>query len=284
MQSKLPLEVRENIYAHLFDASHPRAVAHHETSENLFLAPSDIFHNEWIFDKKVMGETTSQEIQGQVLRTTPIYFRGRAKFFLNVQDLLDIKLSSGEEVKDLIRHLRVYLRVERFQDEKREILDANGILPMRNLFTEAQLELGMYKTYEARLHALTSLPFRSHSIKLEICVLYERLRYKEADEADRVEYNLVETARVALVRAERAGAVDVKVRLEDVGTGVKIDVREICSDVGGEVSKHAHCVPACYRQEMRERLIQHTTAKPRTTLRPPRHLACNHLPHLLSRT
>lgn len=208
----------------------PRIVPQNESEENSYrwtagLDATDIFHNEYMFDEKVMGLSISREIQDHCLRTTPVYFRGGSKY-PDVLELLNIQLSSGKHVRELVRHLRVYLRLERFQTEIRQVRDTPSIFPINNLFTDAQLELELYKTYAGRLDAVASLPFKDHKIRLEICVFHNHVWYTGIEETERVKHNFFNTVRQAYGRAKGAGA-NVCVRWEDVETGVRVDANEL---------------------------------------------------------
>jgi hypothetical protein len=60
---KLPIELREKSYESLFDSTLPRTVPQHESEDNPGhwsvraggSDATDIFHNEYIFDEKVMA-------------------------------------------------------------------------------------------------------------------------------------------------------------------------------------------------------------------------------------
>ena len=226
IQTRLPIELREKVYESLFDHDVPRAVPKSEDANNTHrwnntLDATDVFHNEYIFYEKVMGLVISQEVQDICFRTTPIYFRG-CKSFPDVNDLLSIQLPSGKHCRDLVRHLRVYLRFEHFQNEKAvELLSQPTILPPNSLFTEAQLELEMYKAYSARLDALAQLPSQTHKIKLEICVLYGRIWGRLGGDEERVRCNLFETVKSVYYHAKRAEA-DVSVHWEDFESGERM--------------------------------------------------------------
>jgi hypothetical protein len=155
-----------------------------------------------------------------------------------VLELLNIQFSSGKRVRELVRHLRVYMRFERFETEKRDVTDTSAIFPIQNLFSHTQLKLEIYKTYAARLDALKSLPFNAHQIRLEICVFYNRAWYAGVEQTMRIKHNLFELVRPAYFRAKKDGA-DVRVHWENVETGARVDANELYDiDVldSGEVS------------------------------------------------
>jgi hypothetical protein len=190
----------------------PRAVPRSESAGNSqkqtdCIYVTDIFRDgEYMFQDKLMGKEAIQEIEEAFFRTIPIYFRGCAKF-PDVSQLLDARLPSGRQVRDIIRYLRVYLRFERFQSKKRAATSNHlSIVAPTSLYTDAQLELEMYKVYSARLDALAQLPFQAHKIKLEICVFYGR-------DDERARYNLFETVKPAYYLVKEAGA-DVSVQWE----------------------------------------------------------------------
>ena len=252
MQTKLPLELREEIYLSLFDRDIPRAVPQTEDARdtqrlNSRVNASEVFHNEYIFDEEVMGPVTGQEIQETCLRRTPIYFRGCARF-PDVHQLLDYQLPSGRYVRDIIRHLRVYLRFEHFQDDVAAAYRSAqpAILPINSLFTEGQLELEMYKIC-LNLNGLKQLPFQSHKIKLEICIFYESERYRNTGNDIRVRYNLFEAVKPAYYRARNAGA-NVSVHWEDFaerGNEGRMDATELY-DADAEAWIHVRTVrPQC---------------------------------------
>lgn len=181
-----------------------------------------------------MGPSISQEIQHQFLRTTPIYYRG-GKNYPDVRELLVIQISSGKQVHELIQLLRVYLRFERFQTEKSKTAETFANLPIHKIFTNAQLELEMYKSYSARLDGLSLLPFKRHKIQLELCVFHASNWYTSSGDEGLFKYNLFETVRPAYIRAKEAGA-HVSVRWEDFTTGACVDVNEHFDLACGEVS------------------------------------------------
>lgn len=172
---------------------------------------SDIFQGDYIFDKEIMGVATSQEIQETFLRTTPIYLRGCSEY-PDVKQLLDVPLSSGKHVRDIVRHLRVYLRFERFTQEQEAV--RLGIISSSCLFQEGQFESAFFKTYSARLDGLDQLPFKDHKIKIELCVFRnERPLHLDADD-ERDRSNLYETVKPAYYRARSTGA-DISVHWEN---------------------------------------------------------------------
>jgi len=218
MRTKLPLELREKISLSLFDRDVPRTVSRTESETDTQTSTSrvhasDIFHDEYIFDEKVMGFSTSQEIQETCLRTAPIYFRGCSPLS-DVERLVCVHFPYGN-VGDIIRHLRIYLRFEHFQRDKTKAATQPAILPPYSLFTEAQLELEMYKKNSTCLDALAKLPFLAHKIKLEICIFYSGGSQRNSQENIRTRYNLFETVKPAFYRLKNAGA-DVSVHWEDI--------------------------------------------------------------------
>jgi hypothetical protein len=189
----------------------------------------DIFHGEYIFDRKVMGVPTSQEIQEAFLRTTPIYFRGVATY-THVKQLLDVQLSSGKYVRDLVRHLRVYLRFERFATDRSSV--SSSVVPLESLFSASQLEVALYQSYSGRLDGLEQLSLRDHKIKLEICVFYFFNVYdsRDSEEDCRMRCNLFQTVKPAYYKAKSAGA-DVTVHWEEINVvesvGTCVDATEL---------------------------------------------------------
>jgi hypothetical protein len=175
---------------------------------------SDIFYGEYIFDRKVMGVPTSQEIQEAFLHTTPIYFRGVATY-THVKQLLHVQLSSGKYVRDLVRHLRVYLRFERFPTERSSV--SSSIVPLESLFSASQLEVALYQAYSGRMDGLEQLSLRDHKTKLDICVFYFFNVYdsRDSEEDSRIRCNLFQTVKPAYYNAKSAGA-DITVHREEV--------------------------------------------------------------------
>jgi hypothetical protein len=235
------MELREKVYEFLFDSNIPRTVPQNDDANTKTLTPrkslstTDIFHDEYIFNPNILGPVLSSEIQALVLRTTPIYFRG-CVLCPDVAELLDMQLASGDYVRDLIRHLRVYLRFDRFHTEKTNeaVPSWLSILPRKALFTPLQLKMEIYKAYSARADGIMRLPFREHTIKVEMCVFYKSAARSRDAEGERVRFNLFETVRRAYKCAKREGA-HVSVRLEDIEKGDGGDASALYDESEAEV-------------------------------------------------
>jgi len=218
---KLPFELREQIYRLLFDEGTPRTVPRSESTANASKArgcmdASEIFQGEYIFDDDIMGVATSQEIQEVFLRRSPIYFRGCTEY-PNVQQLLDVELSSGKRVRDLVRQLRVHLRLERFEHERH--VTNFGIISTHSIIRAMNVETAFYDTCSARLNALDQLPFGDYKIKIEICVFHREYKQDpfsgDDTEVVRVRCEFFETVKPAYHQARNAGA-EVSVHWEDL--------------------------------------------------------------------
>ena len=128
IHASLPLEVRESIYEHVFDISEPIVIPRMEhpkvkivngrlqygsagACEHAKAMREELnpFMQNYCFSVAVMGSPVSTEFQNLVLRKTPFYFRG-SRTSPNVRQLLNTEIPPGVYFRDLVRHLRVYLR------------------------------------------------------------------------------------------------------------------------------------------------------------------------------
>lgn len=162
----------------LFDPIIPRLVPKDEDAQSPAnagtskrkLDTSHVSHNEFMFDKSIMGPACSEEIREIFLRTTPIYFRGSASV-CDVGQFLDIQLSNGKPFFDPIRNLRFYLRLEDVEQVRQSGTPALPISPVSTI-TAAELELNTYKAWSASLDGRKQMPFGAHTVKLQICILH----------------------------------------------------------------------------------------------------------------
>jgi hypothetical protein len=145
VQTKLPIELREQVYQSLFDRDIPRVVPKSRSARNDqdYMEVREIFPDGYVFDQKIMGVATVREIQETLLRTTPIYLR-EDTYYSSLRQLLNTKLSRGRYVRDFIRYLRVYLDFDQFtSDRKRSV--SSRVVPLKSLFSTAQLEAALYE-------------------------------------------------------------------------------------------------------------------------------------------
>jgi hypothetical protein len=123
------------------------------------------------FDSHVVGPHISEDIQELALRKTPFYFRG-CRNAPNVKSFLDIQFQNGTQIRDYIRHLRVYLRCDNFSGAAVYEQTPNSSRTKHTLLPIETGEEARYAMYASRLRGVHTLNYTKHKIRLEICVFY----------------------------------------------------------------------------------------------------------------
>ncbi|CAE7024192.1 hypothetical protein P3342_005370 [Pyrenophora teres f. teres] len=226
MRAVLPSELRENVYKHIFDTTNPIVVPRLDKVKSVTPInrihcgvkreqsstkqdPMDPFAFDYYFSPAIMGLPTSIDIQDLAFRKNPFYFRG-CRNSPKVTDFLDLKVQSGKHIRDLVRHLRVYLRCEDFE---RDVIYETQVVPPTTIKVSASIiqtmdEPATYAQYRSRLDGLQTLNYANHKIVLEVCVFYKQ---HTLDSVDNVKLNLFECVHSVYHDAKQAGA-DVRVR------------------------------------------------------------------------
>jgi len=223
-------------------------VKHSHPSSMVNVAPVDLdpFGKDPFFDdSRILGPDISAEIRKFYLRKTPLYFRG-AQNAEDIEPLLSAFVSHGTMVRDCVRHLRIYLRCENFDDDLDRYLAG---VPSVFESSEEEIAYGerqLYNMYSKRLRPLQDLPFEASKIKLEICIFHsldERVflcpgtKFRHETRM----YNLLEAVKPTYFLA-RAGA-EVTVRCENFFTGAGSDMTwalEANSEAWKGVSRRIH--------------------------------------------
>ncbi|KAF1925451.1 uncharacterized protein M421DRAFT_398714 [Didymella exigua CBS 183.55] len=177
--STLPIELRKNIYDYL--------MIHVNTAARVVLPIPDVsdehlFPQFPIFDEDIMGPAVSAEIKDTFICKTSFYYRGPLHG-VDLDMLLDHPLPSGSLMRDLIRHLRVYVRYDSLPYEK----DLSG--EEKRMRSRASS-----RVFGASLAALSSITYKTCKVEIEICALVTF----EADEKPiAAAYNLLESVKPA---------------------------------------------------------------------------------------
>jgi hypothetical protein len=218
------------IYGYLVDIHVPRVVPKSEEHSQMNMLPRrgnaepqmDInpFRDEYLFDVHFMESDTSNEIRAYFLKRTPLYFRG-SHFPDDLTRLLDLPTLPRRKLRDLIRHLRVYLRCEALISDT-QALRAEFCPPWLSEDEKIdRSERQVYDGYRARLEVLRNLPYKNNKIKLEVCIFYNSHHFKI--ESTRNKYNILEAVKSTYFNFKNAGG-DMTVRYEDYSTGEGRDV------------------------------------------------------------
>jgi hypothetical protein len=182
LHTRLPLELREKVYENLFDLTIPIIVPKTEDIDRTLHSHSDgmrkhptIYLNPFggnrYFDSHVVGPHISEDIQELALRKTPFYFRG-CRNAPDVKSFLDIQFQNGTQIRDYIRHLRVYLRCDNFSGAAVYEQTPNSSRTKHTLLPIETGEEARYAMYASRLRGVHTLNYTKHKIRLEICVFY----------------------------------------------------------------------------------------------------------------
>jgi hypothetical protein len=233
LHAKLPLEIREMIYEYLVESHLPRVLPktedyNHATCVHIASTTSqtscvDPFHDEYIFDESIMGKDTSNETQTHLLRTTPLYLRGR-HLASDIPSLFDISTSSCKHLRDHVRYLRVYLRCENFERDVSSLMTESDPVWLGDEVKRNNSELQIYDEYRSHLENLCNLPFQSHRIQLELCIFHNLDEHTTiTSESARRKYNILETIKPTYFFVKDSGA-DIVVRYENYSTGLGTDV------------------------------------------------------------
>lgn len=108
MHKKLPIELREKIYELLLDFTDTFAVPRYDKSHtNSTLT----FLSAYLCSPTIMGRMVCDEVQQLFVRQAPLNFRSLLDG-ISIDALLDTRLSSGGIIRDLVRHVRVFVRYE----------------------------------------------------------------------------------------------------------------------------------------------------------------------------
>jgi len=260
IHASLPLELRENIYEHVFDTSKPIIIqrtkaagkpftngeiqpGNAEASNHAIVTRGTLnpFVQDFYFSVTVMGSETSTEIQNLALRKTPFYFRGSTDA-LCVRDLLDTEIRPGVYFRYLVRHLRVYLRTDAFIDEAKYF--APGVVTTPTAADskhEILDEASTYGMYHDRLEGLETLKYADHTVMLELCVLAPEWIPQQPV----IKRNLYEMVELVYRHARDRGA-HVKVRYETLSTGAGEDWTDYLEVHRREAAQvhHPHVFPS----------------------------------------
>jgi hypothetical protein len=212
------------VYANLIDMTSPIVVPQAEDSIRIAQSTRQVsdhhdpFQRVAAFDADIMSPQISHEVRELAMRRTPIYVRG-TQCMDPIAALLSTRVSPGTSVRDVIHHLRVYLRCETFEKDISEHLST--VSPLFEPQEEQRMlaEPRMFETYRRRLKKLEDLPFSEHKIKVEICILhefYERHNFDDLVDASQTRkwLNLLEAVKPTYFYLKDEGA-DVSVRCEN---------------------------------------------------------------------
>lgn len=203
----LPIELREKIYDDLIDWGKPFATPQRETPDEL-----QPFPRTFAFEAEVMGPEVSAEIIDLFVRTDPVYFRGLLDG-VSIETMLDLCLPSSTSVRNLIRHLRVYVSYDYalWQD----YIEADD-----TICDKSPGEI----LWESLL-PLQTMAYSDRNIKIEICILVMNST-SFSPEISRATYILLESVAPIFNLLKDTGA-DIVVRLERQSDGIGADVTYI---------------------------------------------------------
>jgi hypothetical protein len=219
-QTRLPLELREKVYKNLLNFTTPIVIPrtehsdpalHSHSQETGQLRTGDLnpFRNDYYFNHSVMGPQTSTEIQELALRKTPFYFSG-SKDAPDIKDFLDIQLQNGKHTRNLIQHLRMYLRCQVFAGDAVYKQIPNPSNMNHASFPIALGEETRNTLYASRLNGLQTLNYAKHKLTPEVCVFYNAAVLQKHDNRH-IKRNLFECVKSVYYYAKDAGA-DMQVR------------------------------------------------------------------------
>lgn len=118
-----------------------------------------LFPHFYLFEDNIVGPDTCAEAQDTFVRKASSYYRGPLDG-IDLDVLLDYTLPSGSHIRDLIRHLRVYVRY--------------NVIPPEEGLSEEEKQLrkeASYKAFAASLASHSSITYRNRNVKIEICAL-----------------------------------------------------------------------------------------------------------------
>lgn len=240
LHRRLPFEIREQIYHYLFEDRAPKVVP---VSEPCWLSferefdksPREYtdlnpFRGGYLFSSAIVGDEISAEAREYSLRTTPLYFRG-SQDPKDLEKFLDIRIAPYRALRDVIRHLRIYVRCEYMRrDLHLSIMGmSHGIWPDDDDVKRSG-ERQLYDSYSSRLSTLRTLPYALHSIRLEICVFHglqngNRDNVEHVKGSQRQRHNIMKAIKPIYFHAKKAGA-SIAVRFEDFHRGNGMDVTD----------------------------------------------------------
>lgn len=180
------------------------------------LVQLDPFSKAYMFDAKIVGTETSNEVRSLLLNTTPVYIRGPLCAH-ELERFLNVPMPYNRCIRDVVRHLRIYLRCETFLPDSTRIQCQVPPVLYGNE-TRNHGEHFTYETYRSNLVNLDSLPHEKRKINVEICV-FHNVRSKDT----RIKWNLLEAVKSTYFTIKAAGS-NVTVRYENFDTGEGSDV------------------------------------------------------------
>jgi hypothetical protein len=165
-----------------------------------------------------MGPAASTEMKELFIRKTPIYFRGMLGS-VGIDELLNMRLPSGSHIRELIRHVRIYVRCDE------PTLAADNIKAKKQN-TESQ----SYAQLSAQLGPLHCIDYAARKIKLEICILAPQATVS-CGALNCMTYNILQAVKTVYEDVKSAGA-NLSVRLERYSDGIDADVTRVldCMD------------------------------------------------------
>ena len=221
------------VYEHLVNTGTPRVIPQSEGNAQDSISSigrrtygeNDPFGNEAASDSRVMGQAVSKEIKELFVRKTPFYFRG-SKNAEHIGAFLNIEVTPGKFMMNLIQHLRLHLQCETFEEDMNSFLSGIPLVFESEGDRRSHGEHRMYDTYRRRLCMLRHMPYNSRKIKLEICIFHNLVSphtWNTVTSCTRKKYNILEAVKPMYFHAKGSGA-DVSVRYENFSTGEGMDV------------------------------------------------------------
>ncbi|KAF1350478.1 hypothetical protein EJ07DRAFT_32995, partial [Lizonia empirigonia] len=155
------------------------------------------FPRTFSFDVEVMGPEVSAEIIDFFVRRDSVYFRGLLDG-ISLETVLDLRLTSSTYVRDLIRHLRVYVSYD--YALRQDHIEADDTIR----------DKAPYEILRESLAPLQNIAYTDRKIKIEICILVMNSA-SVTQEISRATYILLESVATIFHLVKSAGA-DIAVR------------------------------------------------------------------------
>jgi hypothetical protein len=182
MHKKLPIELREKMYELLLDFTDTFAVPRYDKSHtNSTLT----FPSAYLFSPTIMGRMVCDEVQQLFVRQAPLNFRGLLDG-ISIDALLDTRLPSGSIIRDLVRHVRVFVRYEvPAANATGAPVTATNTAPVRpaNNVQESATDMDpdqcranqeSYIKFDSSFDGLRSMAYPSRKVRVDSCILGPR--------------------------------------------------------------------------------------------------------------
>lgn len=200
-----------------------------------------------------MGRIICNEIQQLFVRNVPINVRGLLDS-ISIDALLDTRLPSGSLIRDLVKHLRVFVRYEQptVTTTVAPVTTANAapVMPavkVRGYATEIdadrwQAEQESYLVFGSSLDGLRIIDYAHRKVKIDLCILGPQSTSQKGS-LDRVSYNLFLAVRPIFDFIITAGG-EATVRLERDKAGLGGDVTGVIKSMESTAGVSIPSIPA----------------------------------------